>query len=74
MYSTAPHAFVPASACGMLRRMEYKTLVWMGIVIGGFLGGLIPSLWGAGALSVSGIVFSSLGALAGIWITFKLTH
>jgi hypothetical protein len=54
--------------------MEYKTLVWMGIVIGGFLGGLIPSLWGAGALSVSGIVFSSLGALAGIWITFKLTH
>jgi hypothetical protein len=33
----------------------------------------LPTLWGADLLSMSSIVFSGLGGLAGIYAAFKLT-
>jgi hypothetical protein len=52
--------------------MSLKTLIWMGAIIGSMLGGLVPGLWHASFLSFSGVVFSTLGAVAGIWCAWKL--
>jgi hypothetical protein len=45
-----------------------RTRIWIGILVGSTIGGLIPTLWGADMLSGSGILFSGIGALAGIWL------
>ena len=33
---------------------------------------LVPELWDAGVFSYSSVLFSSVGAVAGLWIGFKL--
>ena len=52
--------------------MSTKTSVWIGMFIGSTIGSYIPSLWGAGMFSFSGIILSGVGALAGVYIGFKL--
>lgn len=52
--------------------MSQKNAVWIGLFIGSTIGSFIPSLWGAGMFSVSSIITSSLGAIAGIYLGFKL--
>lgn len=44
------------------------------MLVGSTLGGLIPSIWGADFFSLSGLIFSSAGAIAGIYASFKATH
>ncbi len=44
------------------------------MVVGSFIGGYIPSLWGASAFSFQSILFSSIGAIFGIYIAFKYTR
>lgn len=51
-----------------------KQMIWMGMLIGSVIGGFVPSLWGAGMLSFSSILLSGVGAMAGIYVAFKLTH
>lgn len=50
--------------------MEKKT-VYLGMIIGGIIGGYIPSLWGAGFFSFASIIGSGLGGILGIWLVFK---
>lgn len=49
-------------------------LTTLAMIVGGFVGGLIPALWGAGGFSFSGLVFSSLGAAAGVWLAFNASR
>jgi hypothetical protein len=44
----------------------------MGLFIGSTIGGLVPELWGAGIFSMSAIVFSFIGGIAGIWVGYKI--
>lgn len=44
-----------------------RGVMMIAVLVGSTLGGLVPSLWGAGMLSVAGVVFSVLGGVAGIW-------
>lgn len=44
-----------------------RGVMMIAVLIGSTVGGLVPSLWGAGMLSAAGIVFSILGGVAGIW-------
>jgi hypothetical protein len=53
--------------------MSRKTIVMFGMIIGSTIGGFIPSLWGAGSLSYSGLIFSALGGFGGIFLAYKLT-
>jgi hypothetical protein len=48
--------------------MNSRAFIWIGMTIGSTVGGLIPMLWGADFISISGLVFSGLGGLAGIWL------
>ena len=54
--------------------MSQKALVWVSLLIGSTVGGYVPTLWGADLLSVSGIVGSVVGGLAGIWGAYKLSQ
>lgn len=51
--------------------MERKKLITLGMIVGGFLGGYIPSLWDAGAFSFSGLLFSAAGSVVGILLGFR---
>jgi hypothetical protein len=50
------------------RFMGSRWSIWVGIFIGSTIGGVIPELWGASAFSYSSVLFSSIGAFAGLWI------
>lgn len=52
--------------------MSRKSFIWTGALVGSTIGGLIPSIWGAGFLSFSSIILESIGALMGIWAAFKI--
>ena len=47
-----------------MERSAIGLLVLMGMTVGGF----VPEVWGAGGLSVSAMLFSALGGLAGVWV------
>jgi hypothetical protein len=54
--------------------MSPRTLIFIGIFIGGYVGAYIPALWGeSGLLSMSSIIFSTLGSLVGIWAGYKIS-
>ena len=45
-------------------------LAFCGMTVGGF----VPELWGAGAFSVSSLLFSALGGVAGVWFGARLAN
>jgi uncharacterized membrane protein YeaQ/YmgE (transglycosylase-associated protein family) len=52
--------------------MSTKSYVWVGMVVGSFIGSVIPDIWGAGMFSFSSLVLSAVGAIVGIYFGFKL--
>lgn len=52
--------------------MNSKSLIWIFSLIGSTIGGYIPMLWGADAFSFSSIILGSIGAIAGIYVGYKL--
>jgi len=51
--------------------MPSKTAYYAAAILGSVVGGFIPTLWGAGFLSISSLIFSTLGALLGIYLVYK---
>jgi hypothetical protein len=49
-----------------------KGPTYIGAFVGGLIGSFIPSLWGAGQLSMASLVFFMLGGFFGIWIAYRL--
>lgn len=54
--------------------MSAKFLVYLGMIIGSFVGGYIPTLFGAGLISYSSVLFSGIGAIIGVLIGYKLSN
>jgi hypothetical protein len=54
--------------------MGKKTLIWVGMLLGSVIGGIVPSIWGAEIFSVSSVLMTGAGAIAGIWIAYKLSE
>ena len=52
--------------------MSRKTLIWIGTLVGSTVGSLIPLLWGASEFSFSSIILGGVGAIACIYLGFKL--
>ncbi len=53
--------------------MSPKSFIWLGLFLGSGLGSAIPLLWGGGVLSISSVIFTAIGGIAGIWLGFKLS-
>jgi len=51
--------------------MSSKAIFYLAAFIGSIIGAYIPALWGAGVLSISSIIFSAIGGIAGIVIVWK---
>jgi hypothetical protein len=51
----------------------FKGPTYAGAFIGSCIGSFIPSIWGAGQLSMSSVLFFFLGGVAGIWLAYRLT-
>ena len=54
--------------------MNSKSLIWIFMAIGSAVGGFLPTLWGAGFLSISSVLLTAVGGIAGIWIGLKLSN
>lgn len=54
--------------------MNSKSIIWIFMAIGSAIGGYIPTLWGAGFLSISSVLLTALGGMLGIWLGFKLSN
>ncbi len=53
--------------------MQRKTLIWVGLTVGGFIGGYLPVVFGSGELSFSSVILTAVGSTVGIWIAFKMS-
>ena len=54
--------------------MQSKRIVTIFMIVGGYIGGYIPALWGAGGFTFSSLIFNALGAISGVWIGFKISQ
>ena len=50
-----------------------RSVIGLGVVVGSTLGGFVPDLWHAGFLSLSGVLFSAAGGVAGLWAGYRLS-
>jgi uncharacterized membrane protein YeaQ/YmgE (transglycosylase-associated protein family) len=46
----------------------------LGMVIGSFVGGYVPSLFGVDEFSMISILTGIVGGILGIWITYRLAQ
>lgn len=53
--------------------MNSKRLTWLFLGVGATSGSYLPLLWGGSYFSFSSIFCSAVGALLGIWVSFKIT-
>jgi hypothetical protein len=51
-----------------------KRLIWIGAIVGSTVGGMLPGLWKESIVSMWGLVLSTVGGIAGIWVGWKLSQ
>jgi hypothetical protein len=54
--------------------MPSKKLIMVLMLAGSMIGGYAPSLFGAGMFSFTSLFCSAAGALAGIWLAFRMSR
>jgi hypothetical protein len=54
--------------------MNSKMLIYIFLSVGSFVGGWIPTLWGASALGIASVIGAFVGGALGIWAGFKLSQ
>jgi hypothetical protein len=50
-----------------------RSSIWIGILIGSTIGGMIPLVWGDDMLSYSSVLLGGAGAFAGLWVGYKMS-
>jgi predicted MFS family arabinose efflux permease len=51
--------------------MASKKVYYLAVFVGSILGGMVPTLWGAGYFSFSAVLFSGIGGVLAIVIVYK---
>jgi len=51
-----------------------KKWIYLGMFVGSTIGGLVPALWHASMFSMSGIVLTAVGGIAGIWAGYRISR
>lgn len=52
--------------------MRSRSFIWLAILVGSTIGGLIPELWGADMFSYSSVLLGTVGAFVGLWVGYIL--
>ena len=50
-----------------------RRVVWIFVVAGSTIGGLVPVAWGGSTLGLASLMLGCLGGIAGLWCAAKLT-
>ncbi len=53
--------------------MASKQIIFLFLFIGSTIGGFIPELWGDSFFSLSSVILTAVGGLAGIWLGYKIS-
>jgi hypothetical protein len=53
--------------------MGSRSVIGICSTFGFFVGGYVPTLWGASSFSPMSLLFSLIGGIAGIWAGVRLT-
>ncbi len=56
----------------IFRGMGGKSVIGLCGGFGSVVGGYVPELWGASGFSMMALLFSVIGAVAGIWFAVRL--
>lgn len=51
--------------------MPKKVIYYIAVFIGSTIGSYLPTIWGAGFLSISSLLLSTFGGILGIIIVYK---
>lgn len=54
--------------------MNQKFITAVCTIVGSGVGSAIPLVWGASMLSPGSMIFGALGAIAGIWLGYKINN
>ncbi len=54
--------------------MNSRPFIWIGMIVGSTVGGFVPALWGDSMFSMSSIILSTIGGVAGIVLGYKISH
>jgi len=54
--------------------MPSKKVIGIGMVAGSLIGGYLPSLFGISGFSFTSLFTSAIGAVAGIYLAYRLTR
>lgn len=54
--------------------MNTKQVFMTGTIVGTFVGGLVPLLWGDSYLSFASVLFTALGGIAGLYVAYKISR
>jgi hypothetical protein len=49
-----------------------KNIIMLGAIFGSLIGSYLPSLFGAGMLSMTSIIGGFVGGILGIWVTYRM--
>ena len=49
-----------------------KFIILISMFIGSFIGGYVPTLWGAGLFSFSGVIGNTIGGIVGIYLGYQI--
>jgi hypothetical protein len=49
-----------------------KKLIWLGLFVGSFVGGYVPTLWGASAFGIASVVGTAIGSIVGIYFGYRI--
>ncbi|MCR4274494.1 MAG: hypothetical protein NUW02_00365 [Candidatus Campbellbacteria bacterium] len=53
--------------------MDSKKFIWLGLFVGSFVGGYVPTLWGASPFGFSSVICTAIGGFLGIYLGLKIS-
>ncbi len=50
-----------------------RRVVWLFVIVGSTVGGVLPEAWGGSALGLASLALGTVGGVAGLWLAARLT-
>ena len=49
-----------------------RSVIGLCVLVGSFVGGYVPTLWGASSLGVESLLFGAVGGIAGVFVGARI--